>query len=56
MAQDNKKLGNELDVQLPITAAANAMYVRAKHLGHANSDFAAVAEAYSDGGVPSKEV
>lgn len=49
------ELGNELDVQLPITAAANAMYVRAKHLGHANSDFAAVAEAYSDGGVPSKE-
>ena len=27
-------------------AAANAMYVRAKQLGHAHSDFSAVAEAY----------
>jgi len=40
------ELGNELDIQMPITAAANAMYVRAKQLGHAHSDFSAVAEAY----------
>ncbi len=45
-------LGNELDVQLPITAAANSMYVRAKQLGHANSDFAAVAVAYDGGAAP----
>lgn len=48
-------LGNELDVQLPITAAANTMYVRAKQLGHANNDFAAVAEAYNSTGPPDHE-
>lgn len=39
-------LADELDFAAPITAATNAQYVRAKALGHANSDFAAVAAAY----------
>jgi len=41
-------LADELDYAAPITAAANSQYVKAKGLGHANSDFAAVAAAYTD--------
>jgi glyoxylate/succinic semialdehyde reductase len=41
-------LADELDYAAPITAATNAQYVKAKGLGYANSDFAAVAAAYTD--------
>ena len=40
-------LADELDFAAPITAATNAQYLKAKSLGHANSDFAAVAAAYT---------
>ena len=39
-------LADELEFSAPITAATNAQYLRAKQLGHANSDFAAIAAAY----------
>lgn len=42
------QLADELDFAAPITAATNAQYLKAKSLGYANSDFAAVAAAYTD--------
>jgi glyoxylate/succinic semialdehyde reductase len=48
-------LADELDFAAPITAATNAQYVRAKALGHANSDFAAVAAAYDAAVTGAKE-
>ena len=40
------QLAEDLEVPAPITAAANAQYIRAKQLGHSNSDFAAVRTSY----------
>lgn len=42
------QLADELDFAAPITAATNAQYLKAKSPGYANSDFAAVAAAYTD--------
>lgn len=43
------ELGDELEYAMPISAATNQQYLRAKSLGHAHSDFAAVAAAYATG-------
>ena len=48
------QLADELDFAAPITAATNAQYLKAKSLGYANSDFAAVAAAYTDARSPSR--
>mmetsp|Transcript_37808 Transcript_37808/g.96789 ORF Transcript_37808/g.96789 Transcript_37808/m.96789 type:complete len:112 (-) Transcript_37808:34-369(-) len=39
-------LAEELEVPTPISAAANGQYIRAKQLGFADKDFAAVFQAY----------
>lgn len=41
------ELGDELEYAMPISAATNQQYLRAKSLGYANSDFAAIAAAYA---------
>ena len=40
------QLADDLGVPAPISAAANAQYIRARQMGHANHDFAAVRKAY----------
>ena len=45
-------LGDELEYPMPISAATNSQYLRAKSLGHANSDFSAVAVAYTNERAP----
>jgi glyoxylate/succinic semialdehyde reductase len=40
-------LADELSMPAPITAASNAQYIRAKQLGFAEADFAAVRAAYT---------
>ena len=39
-------LAEKVEVPAPITAAANAQYIRAKQLGLADNDFASVIKAY----------
>lgn len=41
-----QQLADEVEIPAPITAAANNQYIRAKQLGLADKDFAAVYEAY----------
>lgn len=41
-------LAEELEVPTPISSAANAQYIRAKQLGLADKDFAAVFQAYKE--------
>jgi glyoxylate/succinic semialdehyde reductase len=47
-------LADDLDMPAPITAATNAQYIRAKQLGFAEADFAAVRVA-NDPGVGTAE-
>ena len=44
------ELAHERGVELPVTAAANAQYVKASAMGHGDADFSAVAKAARGGG------
>jgi glyoxylate/succinic semialdehyde reductase len=49
------QLADDLGVPAPISAAANGQYIRARQMGLANADFAAVRAAYEAEAVADKE-
>ena len=49
------QLADDLGVPAPISAAANGQYIRARQMGLANADFAAVRQAYEAEAVADKE-